>query len=247
MNTFEFFKEKLDNEISHSVRAQLWFQEPSFEGDYLEFENFDVHCGISRACIVSKDWNYVVKFTHTEDRRGDPCDRECTYYENAVDSNIEMYFVEPKYIGTYTWRGNGYWARRVFRDISYIDFSANSDEDIMEKIQEEDLDTIEPISIRLELYEYPKVEEAKLGYYTPSKELQNMVRKSGSNFAERNTNVAAYFVEKYGYEEFTRLADFLEWNEINDLHSGNIGYLGKRLVFIDYAGYYDPEGDYVTD
>lgn len=241
MDTFSYFKSKLDAALATSVRAQLYFQEPEYIEDEMEFEDFCVYSGATRACLVSKDWEYVVKFTHTEDKDGDPCDRECTTYENAIDCGVEKYFAAPRYIGKYMWRGNGYWSRRIFRDISYVNFCEDTDEDIVGRIQDEDLDIIEPISIYLYLYEYPKVRSAELGYYTPSKELSNKVRGSGTSFADRNLNVAAFFVEKYGYEEFVKVADFLEWNGVNDLHSGNVGYLGDRLVFIDYGGYYDPD------
>ena len=33
------------------------------------------------------------------------------------------------------------------------------------------------------------------------------------------------------------LFEFLNESNINDLHSGNIGYIGNRLVLIDYSGY----------
>ena len=122
-----------------------------------------------------------------------------------------------------------------------IDFDGD-DEDILENIEEEGFQKKE-ISIYLDLYEYPKVETKPL-YYAPSKEVETKVKRSGSSFAQKNTFVAAYFVEKYGYEEFMKIADFLEWNEINDLHSGNIGYIGDRIIFIDYAGYYDPDESY---
>ena len=247
MDTFEFFKEKLDNEISHSVRAQLWFQEPFYDGDYLDFDGLQVWCGITRATLADSGWNYVAKFTYSEDKRGDACDRECTFYENAVDSGVEMYFAEPKYIGRYEWRGEGYCARKVFREIN-VDF--NDEDSVVESDIEEygcGIEKKETISIYLYLYEYPRARLIDRFYYTPSKEIADRVRKSGSGFALQNTNVAAFFVEKYGYDEFLKIADFLEWNGINDLHSGNIGYLGEQLVFIDYAGYYDPEEDYGTD
>lgn len=241
MNTFEFFKEKLDMEISQSVRAQLWFQEPNYEGEYIEFDDIGVWCGATRACLVSKDWDYVVKFTYTEDMNGDPCERECETYENAVDSGVEIYFAKPQFAGTYLWKGKGYKARRIYRDISYIDFCDDSDEDILERIEEEGIGEVMPISICLELYEYPKASKAPLLYYTPSKELSNRVKRSGTSFAMKNTSVAAYFVEKYGYEEFQKIAEFLEWNGVNDLHCGNVGVIGEKIVFIDYGGFYDDE------
>lgn len=38
-------------------------------------------------------------------------------------------------------------------------------------------------------------------------------------------------------DKMNRLFEFLNESDINDLHSGNIGYIGNRLVLIDYSGY----------
>lgn len=42
----------------------------------------------------------------------------------------------------------------------------------------------------------------------------------------------------YSEEEMSKLCDFLSDLEIDDLHSGNIGYLDGRIVLIDYSGYF---------
>ena len=39
-------------------------------------------------------------------------------------------------------------------------------------------------------------------------------------------------------EKADELFEFLNESDINDLHSGNIGYIGNRLVLIDYSGYH---------
>jgi hypothetical protein len=39
------------------------------------------------------------------------------------------------------------------------------------------------------------------------------------------------------YDKFETFTDFLENADINDLHSGNIGYISGRVVLIDYSGY----------
>ena len=39
-------------------------------------------------------------------------------------------------------------------------------------------------------------------------------------------------------EKFEALSNFLEDAGVNDLHSGNIGYINDRVVFIDYSGFY---------
>lgn len=241
MDTFTYFKSKLDHAISHSIRASLFFQEPQFVQDCLEFEGMNVWCGISRGCIVSDDWNFVVKFSLDEDVNGDCCERECKFWENAADSNLDMYFAEPKYIGRYKWHGNAYPSREVFRDL-YFDWN-DSEEDIEEDIVKEGIEKKE-ISIYLDLYEYPKARLVEDWCVAPDIKITEWVRKSGSSFGNKNANVAAFFVETYGEDEFLRVSDFLEWNGINDLHSGNIGFIGDRLVFIDYAGWFEDYSKY---
>ena len=47
------------------------------------------------------------------------------------------------------------------------------------------------------------------------------------------------FIKEYGETEFNGLLDFCDQCHINDLHSGNIGYVGGHPVIFDYAGYGD--------
>lgn len=47
------------------------------------------------------------------------------------------------------------------------------------------------------------------------------------------------FIKKYGETEFNELLDFCDQCHINDLHSGNIGYVSGHPVIFDYAGYGD--------
>lgn len=41
----------------------------------------------------------------------------------------------------------------------------------------------------------------------------------------------------YGENEVEKLLNFINDEKINDLHSGNLGYLNDRPVIVDYAGY----------
>lgn len=41
-----------------------------------------------------------------------------------------------------------------------------------------------------------------------------------------------------------KLARFVQENRINDLHSGNVGFIGKRPVLIDFCGYHWDEDYY---
>lgn len=50
----------------------------------------------------------------------------------------------------------------------------------------------------------------------------------------------AKFIDLYGEKELDRLFKFLEDRGVNDLHSGNVGYLSdKRPIIFDYSGYYE--------
>lgn len=51
----------------------------------------------------------------------------------------------------------------------------------------------------------------------------------------------ALFEEEWG-ADFDKLTIFFEDNHINDLHSGNLGYRGDKLILIDYSGFgWDPD------
>lgn len=41
----------------------------------------------------------------------------------------------------------------------------------------------------------------------------------------------------YGENKFDKIIDFV--NELQDLHNGNIGYIGNRPIILDYAGWND--------
>ena len=45
------------------------------------------------------------------------------------------------------------------------------------------------------------------------------------------------FIQYYGADMFVKFSQFIRNNNINDLHDGNIGYIGNRPVLIDYSGW----------
>lgn len=48
---------------------------------------------------------------------------------------------------------------------------------------------------------------------------------------------SAFVLTTYGLDEYSRLDDFLYQNQINDLHSSNLGILNDKPVIIDFSGY----------
>lgn len=47
------------------------------------------------------------------------------------------------------------------------------------------------------------------------------------------------FLDYYGSEMLEKFLDFVETNEIMDLHGGNLGYVGNRPVIVDYGDYHE--------
>lgn len=50
-------------------------------------------------------------------------------------------------------------------------------------------------------------------------------------------SVNQYLGEVLDQSDYEALTEFCFENEINDLHAGNIGFIGSRVVLIDYSGY----------
>lgn len=48
----------------------------------------------------------------------------------------------------------------------------------------------------------------------------------------------------YGEEKFEAILNFLNENEINDLHNGNWGFIGERPVIFDYSGFHEGSSYY---
>lgn len=59
----------------------------------------------------------------------------------------------------------------------------------------------------------------------------------GHNFRVFNLGWQADALKYYGKKQFNKIMDFIEWNEIGDLHDGNLGYIGARPVIVDYSDF----------
>lgn len=91
-------------------------------------------------------------------------------------------------------------------------------------------------------------ERAEVSYEKLSSDLYSHLKESGyedreiDNYIDEVDNDNEFFEELLPYyvdsDKLTQdLLYFIEVNRINDLHSNNIGYLGDRMVLIDYSGY----------
>lgn len=82
--------------------------------------------------------------------------------------------------------------------------------------------------------------------YGSSGEWDDQTLNSASDWISKAYNLydvavdwVADFLAYYSEEDFANLDDFLCDHDINDIHDGNIGYVGDRPVIFDYSGYYD--------
>lgn len=99
---------------------------------------------------------------------------------------------------------------------------------------------------RWHLYAYKRVEDRFCGIGVFSDEESKIANKySSSPLGEKSKSVTIGLLRDWGSEMMERLNELcINWR-INDLHSGNVGYLDNKLVIIDYAGYL--EDDYSSE
>lgn len=98
---------------------------------------------------------------------------------------------------------------------------------------------------RWHLYAYKKVEDSFCGFGSFSDEESEIANKySSSPLGAKSKCVTVGLLRDWGKEKMERLNELcIDW-DINDLHGGNVGYLGGKLVIIDYAGYLEERSSY---
>lgn len=243
---FAHYSAIIDDLINRSMYFSTYFQNPFYLEsniygcDYEELpSNIDICDGATRACIIDENYDYVVKFDINEDNYGSACEREEQIYRNAVAYALERYFNEIVYIGSYTRTIEFYPFYQIEQNCDFYGYNENDfDEEIM---AHEDEMTIMPIVISIPLYACRRAEEYDCG--PVSNELMVQAQKIVSPLRNRNICVATAFIKNYGMDEYEALSEFALENEINDLHTGNIGEVDGLLILTDYGGYHDGEND----
>ena len=232
---FHFFETVLDKALESSVKFRTFVQAHEYVSDFFVDEHTKVCCGATRAAIIDDRADFIVKFDIDEDSRHTSlCEKECDVYDDALSNGVERFFAEPKYIGTFKRTFAAFRIQELYEDADFC-MSDCGDEDIV-RIAEE-LNLIEvPISISIDLYMYPKATRARHRELSPV--AHSLTR---SPLGIRDMEVADIFYQEYGEEKFWALSEFLEWEDINDMHFGNIGVVDGHYVIIDYAGFKDSE------
>lgn len=202
------------------------FEETSLTDSYFYDEIFTYlknranlkYCkGASKAVLVPKETNYVIKIPFTgyfeddwekeeyvfynfegaedDENRWDYCLKEIHIYEKAKAANVEKVFLKTTYEG----------------DVS--DFP---------------------------IYSQPKVSTfVEDDWVTCSNEELDSTR---TKVRKKNFNVFSptwlfHAFNYYGDDYIFRLLSFIKEEDISDLHDGNLGWIGDRPVIVDYAGF----------
>lgn len=243
--TFTFYSKVLDTLIENNEFFQYYFQAPyslidrsvadmdeAFNcGKY----NIEMYFGATRGCIVCDDCDEIIKFD-LDTVEAYACEDELNVYHAAEMCGLSKCFVRARYIGTYT--------KTIYTYSSYnFDFENDdyfSEFDFQSMIKKDALTKCE-ITIKVPLFAYEKADNISFTSSAIEDEDEKVAKSHNSPLLERSEVIAASFVHEYGETIYEELSNFLiEW-DVNDIHYGNIGWVGGRFVLIDYAGYHECE------
>lgn len=197
------------------------------------FEELDIwmSCGATRCCIgLNSDTEYVIKF-QLDDEACDYCAREASISKDAEKCGFGDFFAKSEPLFDYTFTYNDEDRKiKVYAmewcHCSYDDVSDDSYNYHYSKFCEDNnLDASSDDSRDL----FSDEEER---------------RACDDENSESNIGMIEYAKSTWGIldEDFLRdLIKFMRDWEINDLHAGNWGYKGNKLVMVDYGGYGDLE------
>ena len=92
------------------------------------------------------------------------------------------------------------------------------------------------------------MKKAEVGFDLLKKDMYSCLIEEGNSeeYARYNSELNCSgdeYVENllsfhYDHKRLDNFLDFCEENDINDIHTGNVGYINGRLVVIDYSGYH---------
>ena len=199
------------------------------DSDILDELDIWMSCGATRCCFgFNNDTEYVVKFQIDKDEC-DYCAREAQISRRAEQYGFGDYFAkcEPLFDYTFTYDNKN---KKV--EVYVMEWCCC------------DYDTVSDNSYN---YHYTKFcEDNNLDASSDdSRDLfsdEEERRASDDENSESNIGMIEYAKSTWGIIDEKFLHDLIEFMrdwEINDLHAGNWGYKGDKLVMVDYGGYGD--------
>ena len=250
---FAHFASIMDNMLDTSLCFCTYWQQPYSAEDFYGGvedeampENLSIHFGATRGCIVDEDYDYVVKFDVEEDSYGSACEREEEIYALAQREQLDRYFAECIYLGTYTKTIRFYDVEDIVRRMNWWGYDWQQfEEDFIN--QEDNFGEIHDVIISVPLYGYPKATRHRpMGMRGDADENEyiSKAQKIQSPMRDENLVVAIDFIRQYGEVEYYRITDFLFAQDVNDLHQNNLGDINGHYTLIDYSGYHNGYSEY---
>ena len=175
--------------------------------EFCRSHDLEMFSGETRYCIVSKDWDSVLKISRFDNVRDDYNAIEFANYENACKLGIEKIFLKMWKFGTLDC------GLDIYAQVRYSFAHSNIDNKKERKMRKQ-TDKIRSCKVFRKSHE-----NAYDGY-----------RISNEWYARAYQIYGKQFMRKF--ERFTRQ------HRIGDLHTSNVGYLGKMPIILDFAGYH---------
>ena len=186
-------------------------------------DNFILASGVSKVAIIPKEKNYVIKIP---------------YYGKYRKSNgikcFDPYFSSISKSGDYC----------KSEEIIYNKAKANGLDTFFAEIEQIGKIKSIPIYVQRKAVIFEDV------YYPEDDEEENLNEREVSIFKTITTKYSDLvedeylpiswmkdFICSYGELAFDKLYNFLSDNDIQDLHSENIGYICERPVLVDFSGF----------
>ena len=241
---FKHFSDLLTKELDESYMFRIEMYNLDEETNYT-FETADAYCssGATRMAIIDENYDWIIKFARSEDNRcQDLCEVEEDIYNAAVASGIEQCFARPIYLGKFSYSWDGAPINSVAYQVAYDGDSVDEAEAYFREKY-----GVEKNTLSAYLYAYPKANLDGYNFTASKQSLDRVKEKNKSPLTERYDKIGAMFLEQYGDEVYETLSEFCIWEEINDIHCGNIGFIDGKIILIDYAGYHDGDSDSYFD
>lgn len=184
------------------------------------FKSIGVHVflgtGVSKAAFVFADEDFVFKIPFDYEvnegvELGDYCAIEAEYYHDAEIDGVDAYFAK-----TYLY-----------------DFIRHDGYKVIPVYYQEKATPLE---------ETQSIEEYYAEMDSLSKEKkQELFAKTSNYWGTSRLSIfwVQKFIDYYGEDAYPAFGTFIDDHNINDLHRGNVGFIGNRPVVFDYSGYED--------
>lgn len=186
-------------------------------------DNFILASGVSKVAIIPKEKNYVIKIPYYG-----------KYRKNNGIKCFDPYFSSISKSGDYC----------KSEEIIYNKAKANGLDTFFAEIEQIGKIKSIPIYVQRKAVIFEDV------YYPEDDEEENLNEREVSIFKTITTKYSDLvedeylplswmkdFICSYGELAFDKLYNFLSDNNIQDLHSENIGYICERPVLVDFSGF----------